>query len=82
MDDASELDIREQITRIDRSMAEYHKFAAEEAKLRAETLKFYTEERKLDRERWWFPWLQVFTALATNAVIAAIVAAAVAKFIH
>jgi hypothetical protein len=74
-DDISrELNTREQIARIDRSMAEYHKFAAEEEKLRAEAHKFYTEERKLNRERWWFPWLQLITTVGGSALIAAIVA--------
>jgi len=68
-----ELNIREQISRIDRSMAEYHKLAAEEDKLRAEARKLVSEALKLDRERWWFPWLQLVTTVGGSAAVGALV---------
>jgi hypothetical protein len=77
-DPHEELDIREQLTRIDQALAESHKLAAEESKLRAETFKLYTEERKLDRERVWFPWLQLVIAVTANTMLTTALAAAVA----
>jgi hypothetical protein len=56
MTDTEGLDLREQLTRIDRAMAETQKFASEQRKLDAEA-------RKLDRDRWLAP------ALAIAAVI-------------
>jgi len=46
------LDLREQITRIDRAIAESHKFAAEQQKLAAEQQKLVAEAAKYNRERW------------------------------
>jgi hypothetical protein len=51
---------------LDRQLAEMRKLEAERSKLFAEALKF-------ERERWWFPWLQLFAAIAGSAVVAAIV---------
>jgi hypothetical protein len=51
---------------LDRQLAEMRKMEAERSKLFAEALKF-------ERERWWFPWLQLFAAIAGSAVVAAIV---------
>jgi hypothetical protein len=51
---------------LDRQLAEMRKFNAERDKLVAEALKF-------ERERWWFPWLQLFAAVGGSAVIAAVV---------
>lgn len=62
-EDRHTIEIREQITRIDRAIAESDKFVAETRKLMAEA-------SKLDKERWWFPWLQAVTTIA--AVIAAL----------
>ena len=50
------LNVREQITRIDRSIDEA-------AKLRAEQGKLIAEGRKLDRDRWLAPWLAVGAAI-------------------
>jgi hypothetical protein len=61
------LDLREQIARIDRARAESDKFVAEQRKLIAEALKF-------DKERWWFPWLQLLTVCVSSAAVAAVVA--------
>ncbi len=55
MSDASDraaLDFREQITRIDRSIEETRKFTAEAHKLTAEAA-------KLERDRWWTPWVGI-----------------------
>jgi cell division protein FtsB len=51
-------------------IAEHDKLAAERDKLSAEREKLFQEALKLERERWWFPWLQVVTAIA--AIIAAL----------
>lgn len=64
MSDA-ELDIREQIVRIDRAIAET-------GRLQAETRKLTSEQ--LDKERWWFPWLQLLTLVISSAAIGAVVA--------
>ena len=50
------LNLREQITRIDRSIAETEK-------LQAETRKFVSESRKLDRDRWLAPALAIVSAI-------------------
>jgi hypothetical protein len=60
---SDDLNLREQLIRIDRAIAESDKFVAEQRKLMAES-------QKLDKERWWFPWVQIVTAIA--AIIAAI----------
>lgn len=63
-------DLQEQVARIDRAQAETEKFVAEQRKLIAKSM-------KLDRERFWFPWLQVLAiigAILSSAGIAAIVA--------
>lgn len=77
----STIDLSEQIARIDRAQAETRKFvsemnklSAEASKLSAEQLKLMAEAMKLDKERWWFPWLQLVTVSVSSAVIAAIVA--------
>jgi uncharacterized protein (UPF0335 family) len=91
-DDRISLDLRAELARIDRDraeteklLAETRKLFAEPANLNAESSKFgieaaklLVEMRKLDRERWWFPWLQFLT----SAVVAAVVGAVVAKLIH
>jgi S-methylmethionine-dependent homocysteine/selenocysteine methylase len=50
--DQVQLDIREQIARIDRSIEETCKFTAEQHKLQAQQIKLDAEARKFDRERW------------------------------
>lgn len=52
MSGAGDLDVREQIARIDRAMEETHKFTAETHKLTEEAL-------KLRRDRWLAPLLVV-----------------------
>ena len=54
------LDLREQIARIDRAIAETSKLLAEEHKLRKETL--------------WFPWMQLMTIVVSSAAVGAVVA--------
>jgi hypothetical protein len=51
---------------IDRQLAEMRKFNAEHDKLMAEALKF-------ERERRWFPWLQLLAVVGSSAAIAAVV---------
>ena len=67
MTDTSELNLREQLTRIDRSIAETEK-------LQEESRKYAAETRRMDREYRWFPWLQLASSGAIAALIAAIVA--------
>lgn len=57
------LDLREQIVRIDRAIAETHKLQAESDKFHAETL-------KLGRDRWLAPFIAIATLVAaiTGAV--------------
>jgi F0F1-type ATP synthase assembly protein I len=78
----SELDLREQLARIDRAMAESEKFfaenrkrsaeafklSAEQLKLAAEQLKLAAETWKLDRERKLLPW-SLAIALVTGVGI-------------
>ena len=66
------IDLRAEIGRIDRDRAETQKLSEEAHKYAAET-------RKLDREYRWFPWLQL--ALTAVAVVAAICAAAAARWL-
>lgn len=86
-----ELDLREQLARIDREMSEGHKLKAEtrtldeqrafnserliveRQKFIAEGQKLMAEARKLDREYWWFPWVQLVTLAGTSGAIGAIV---------
>ncbi|MBV9290034.1 MAG: hypothetical protein JO288_19855 [Hyphomicrobiales bacterium] len=67
------LDLREQIIRIDRSIAETEK-------LQAETRKYVSETRRIDRERWWFPFLQRVTLAVSTAAGGGLVAAIVAHW--
>jgi hypothetical protein len=61
------LNLQEQVTRIDRAIAETHKFMAEQTKLIA-------ERQKLDCGRARFPWLQLLTLVVSSATIGALVA--------
>jgi hypothetical protein len=65
-------------------MEETRRLSAERSisgdRLIAEREKFYAERRQLDadaakleRERWWFPWLQLITVAASGAAVAVIV---------
>lgn len=71
------LDIREQIARIDRAIAETGKLQAETTKFAAEQQKLTSESQKLNRERWLSP------VLATAAVIGGLLGTAsfIAKII-
>ena len=66
-------DVQEQITRIDRAIAETEKFQAEQRKL-------ISEERKLDRDRWLAPLVIVNTLLA--AAIGGVIVAALNHLWH
>jgi hypothetical protein len=68
--DQGQLNFREQIARIDGSIAESAKLQEETRKFVAEGAKLQAELSKLERERRWFPWLQ----LAASPIIAAVVA--------
>lgn len=70
MSEQHDLDLRAEIARIDRERAETRKLTQESDKFAAEQRKLISESQKLDKERWWFPWLQVITAIA--AIIAAL----------
>lgn len=61
MSASSDLDLREQLVRIDRAIAESVKFAAEQRKLEAEA-------RRFDRDRWQI-WQIVVTAMGTGAAL-------------
>jgi len=60
-----QLDLRDEIARIDRNRAEAEKFAAEQRKLIAEA-------RKLDRDRWLAPF--VLLASLAGGLIASVLA--------
>jgi hypothetical protein len=71
-----DFDLREQVTRIDRAIAETHRFQSETNKLQAEGVKLTQEARKFDaehdklrRERNLAPWLLV--ASVSGGIIAA-----------
>lgn len=66
------LDLRAEIARIDRERAETRKLTQESDKFIAGQRKLISEAQKLDKERWWFPWLQFVTAIA--AIVAAVAA--------
>ena len=62
----ADFDAKEQLTRIDRSIAETRKFIAEHDKLAAESAKYYAEQAKLvaeamkyNRDHRLSPWLAV-----------------------
>jgi hypothetical protein len=81
MADNPPFDLQAEIARIDRDRAETQKFVeetrkltAEAQKLGAEQQKLFIEALKLERERWWFPSLQLLIGFATSAAIAAVVA--------
>lgn len=65
--DAAEFDIREQLTRIDRAIAETEK-------LQEESRKYAAGTRRLNREDRYFPWLQIVSSSAIAALIGALVA--------
>jgi hypothetical protein len=70
-DQASPFDLREQLAQIDRAQADTRKLIAESDKFKR---KLIAETLKLDKERWWFLWLQLLTVSVSSAVVAAIVA--------
>jgi uncharacterized protein involved in exopolysaccharide biosynthesis len=85
MGEAHDLDLREQIARIDHARAESEKFAAEQRKLIAESEKLAAEQRKLfaeglkfERERRWY----IPLAILGNAALAAAIGAIVGKLLH
>lgn len=51
MSETADLNVREQIVRIDRALAEGHKFSADNQKLAEEALKLTAEQRKLGAEQ-------------------------------
>ena len=57
-----DVDLREQLARIDRLIAETQKLMSEEGKLRS-------EEAKLHRDRAMAPWQVVTTAMAAGAAL-------------
>lgn len=63
--DISAADTRQQ-AELQRMLEETKKFVAEQHKLMAEA-------QKLDKERWWFPWLQLLTITISSAAIGAVV---------
>lgn len=74
----ADLDLREQIARIDRMReetrkfsAEMNKLAAEQSKLAAEQIKLASEGRKFDRERGLAPWQSIAIALGAIAALVA-----------
>jgi hypothetical protein len=73
LDYRTQLDLRDEIARIDRNRAESDKLRQETEKFIAEQRKLISESRKLDRERWWFPLLQLLTVSISSAAIGAIV---------
>jgi hypothetical protein len=70
-DQHDNFDLREQMVRIDRAIAESRKFAAEQNKLAEEAQKLHHERR----------WL-VPLALLGNGALAAIIGALVARLLH
>ncbi|MBV8592375.1 MAG: hypothetical protein JO212_20340 [Acetobacteraceae bacterium] len=62
MSGSADFDLREQLVRIDRMLAETHKFQEETNKFAAEQRKLIAEAAKRNRERWWSPVLAI-TAL-------------------
>jgi hypothetical protein len=74
-------ELRHMLEETEKFVTEAHKLEAERRKLQAEhdqmtalTIKSYAETAKLDKERWWFPWLQLLTVVISSAAIGAIVA--------
>jgi hypothetical protein len=67
MPDEAELNIREQIARIDRAIIEGQKFVVEQRKLEAEARKL-AEARLFDRNRWQ-GWQVVVTTLGAGAAL-------------
>ena len=70
---ATGFDVRAELARIDRDLAESsklrnesEKFIAEQRKLLAEEAKLQAEGRKLDRDHWFMPWLVGFSAVTTG----------------
>ena len=64
MSDTADLDIKEQITRINRSIEETRKFVAEQRKLMEEAGKLTAEAAKMNRERKLAPLVLFGTFLA------------------
>jgi hypothetical protein len=74
-DAAVELNLREQIARIDRAQAETEKFVAEQRKLLAEQTKLSAEALKFQRDRVLSPWLAIVAILGgVGGIIAGTVA--------
>jgi hypothetical protein len=85
-----DLDLREQIARIDRAIAESEKFTAEQRKLRAEDMKLAAEQHKLMREaekyraeemKLWRDW-RLAPWIIIASLVASLIGGIVARFIH
>jgi Tfp pilus assembly protein PilN len=63
------LNLRDEIARIDRAMAETQKFSAETQKSVAEQQKLIAEARKLHRDRALVPWQVIATLLGAGAAL-------------
>jgi hypothetical protein len=61
-DETHQFDIRAQLARIDRDLAEAAKFNEERGKLLAEARELNAEARKIDRDRWRAPLAVAATA--------------------
>jgi len=57
-----------------RQEAELLRMVEETKKFVSEAHKLEADRRKLDRERAWFPWLQLLTLVVSSATIGAVVA--------
>ena len=71
LDYRTQLDLRDEIARIDRNRAESDKLRQETEKFVAEQRKLISESRKLDRDRWLAP--LVLGASLLGGVIGAVI---------
>ena len=59
---------------LDHALAETRRLIVESEKFIAEQRLLIAEAQKADKERWWFPWVQMLTAIVTSALVGALVA--------
>ncbi len=68
-----DLDVREQIARIDRLIVEAAKFREETRRIDAEREKLREETRKISRDQTLAPWQIVVTAMGTGGALVALI---------
>lgn len=69
MSDYPLIDLREQLVRIDKTIAEHEKIRAETASMPVTIAKMIAEADKIRREYWWYPVVVLTSGLTAGAAL-------------